>query len=32
MSRMLTYTNVDDEEDEEVAGATGEATREQLAE
>jgi hypothetical protein len=29
MSRMLTYTNGDDEE---VAGATGEATREQLAE
>jgi hypothetical protein len=29
MSRALIYTNLDDEEDDEVAGATGEATESQ---
>jgi hypothetical protein len=29
MSRTLIYTNLDDEEDDEVAGATGEATESQ---
>jgi hypothetical protein len=29
MSKTLIYTNIDDEEDDEVAGATGEATESQ---